>query len=486
MKKYYVTRNFCLLLSTILFSFNGFGGTGNKKEVVSLGSNREIFVDSYLIDKLEGTRIEKHTPVDKGPVLNLDKPWEGIFCTYSTILKDDRLYRAYYRGGRSGKNKPYSNDEFTCYAESKDGIHWEKPNLKLFEVGGTLENNVVLANEAPVHHNFSPFIDNNPRVLPGQKYKALGGNLKLGLFAYCSSEGLHWKKICEESVVTKGKFDSQNVSFWSESEKCYVCYFRTTNSGFRSVSRITSSDFIHWTEPVAMTFGATPLEHLYTQQTSPYFRAPHIYVAIGGRLMPGRQVLTDEQAKKLNVDPGYFKDCSDAYFMTTRGGNVYERTFMEAFIRPGIGLDNWVSRSNYPALNVVQTGPDEMSVYVNQDYAQPTAHLHRYSLRLDGFTSISAPYSGGEVLTKPFTFSGQELEINYSTSAAGEIRFEIQDQNGKPITGYTLDDSQRIIGNEISRIVLWKGNSDLQNLAGKIVRLRIAMKDADLYAIRFK
>jgi len=149
-------------------------------------------------------------------------------------------------------------------------------------------------------------------------------------------------------------------------------------------------------------------------------------------------------------------------------------------------LDNWVSRSNYPALNVVQTGTNEMSIYVNQDYAQSTAHLHRYSLRLDGFTSITAPYSGGELITKPFNFSGNELEINYATSAAGEIRFEIQDEGGKPIPGYTLEDSQEIIGNEISRIVTWGGESDLRKLSSKTIRLRVYMKDADLFSIRFK
>lgn len=254
----------------------------------------------------------------------------------------------------------------------------------------------------------------------------------------------------------------------------------------RTVSRTTSGDFIHWTTPVEMSYGDTAPEQLYTQQTSPYFRAPHIYVAIGGRFMPGRQVLTDDQAKQLNVNPGYFKDCSDAYLMTSRGGYVYDRIFMEAFIRPGIGMKNWVSRSNYPALNVVQTSLEEMSVYVNQDYAQPTAHLRRYSMRLDGFTSLSSPYKGGEMITKPFTFSGRELEINYSTSAPGEIRFELQDENSVPIPGFTLEDSQRVIGNEISRVVLWKGNGDLQNLVSKTVRLRIQMKDADLYSIRFR
>jgi hypothetical protein len=235
-----------------------------------------------------------------------------------------------------------------------------------------------------------------------------------------------------------------------------------------------------------MNFGDTPLEHLYTQQTSPYYRAPHIYMAIGGRFMPGRQVLTERQAKEFGVDSKYFEDCSDAFFMTSRGGNKYDRTFMEAFIRPGIGMGNWVSRSNYPALNVVQTSPEEMSLYVNQNYAQPSAHLNRYSLRIDGFSSISGSYNGGQLLTKPFTFNGSELEINYSTSAAGEIRFEIQDENGVPIPGYTMEDSQVVIGNEISRTVEWSGNKNLDELIARIVRLRIFLKDADLYSIRFK
>ena len=390
-----------------VFSFSGIKDS-NKNEVIQLGKMREIFVDHYLIDKLNGTQIIKHTPHDEGPVLYFDKPWEGLFCGYSTIIKDQKLYRAYYRGLPSA-GKDGSNLETTCIAESEDGTHWSKPDLGLYEINGSFKNNVILANEKPASHNFSPFLDTNPDAKSDQKYKALAGEGKTGLTAYVSPDGIHWKKL-KDNVLTNGVFDSQNVSFWSESEKCYLCYFRTWTGGgykgYRSVSRTTSSDFVNWSEPVAMTFGNTPPEHLYTQQTSPYFRAPQIYVAIGGRFMPGRQILTEEQAKKLNVDPGYFKDCSDAFFMTTRGGNVYDRTFMEAFIRPGVGLGNWVSRSNYPALNVVQTGHEEMSIYVNQDYAQPMAHLHRYSLRLDGFTSVSAPYNGGEVVDQTIYLFG--------------------------------------------------------------------------------
>ena len=262
------------------------------------------------------------------------------------------------------------------------------------------------------------------------------------MIAYTSPDGVHWTRLQAEPVFTQGMFDSQNVALWSELEGCYACYFRTWTgegySGIRTVSRTTSRDFVHWTDPVPMRFGDTPLEHLYTNQTHPYFRAPHIYVGIAARFMPGRQVISESQAKSLNVNPGYFKDCSDAVLLTSRGGDVYDRTFMGALIRPGIGLQNWVSRSNYPALNIVQTGPAEMSIYVNQNYAQPTAELRRYSLRLDGLASVSAPYAGGEMITKPLTFTGDRLLINFATSAAGGVRVEIQDRDGCPEPGFAL------------------------------------------------
>lgn len=457
-------------------------------QIPNIGTNRELFVDDYLIEKLEGAELTLHEPIDQGEVIRFEKPWEGAFSAYFTVIKDGDTYRAYYRGvpeaGSDGNDA-----EVTCYAESKDGINWVKPDLKLFTVKGTKKNNVILANAAPVTHNFSPFVDSNPLAKSSQKYKALGGTKKSGLVAYVSADGKEWKKLQEEPVFSEGVFDSQNVVFWSASEAQYVCYFRTWTgdgyTGFRSVGRTTSKDFINWTSPVQMSFGNTPYEHLYTQQTSPYFRAPHIYLAIGARFMPNRKVVNDEEAKQLGVNPKYYNDCSDAILMSSRGGGAYQRQFMESFIKPGIGLQNWVSRSNYPALNIVQTGPTEMSVYVNQDYAQPTAHLRRYSMRLDGFASLSTGFKGGELITKPFIFEGGTLELNYSTSAAGEILIELLDEDGNKLPGYSMEECQPIIGNEISRTVYWNKSKDLTKLAGKPVKMRIYLKDADIYSFKF-
>jgi len=454
--------------------------------VRNIGSRLELFVDHWLIEKLKGARLKLHQPVAKEVVLRFNKPWEGLFCGYVTVIKDGDIYRMYYRG-RPDAGADGSVDEVYCYAESRDGIKWKKPNLGLFEVRGTRQNNVILANAAPVTHNFCPFLDTRPGVPPSQRLKAAGGTRRSGLIPYVSADGIHWKRLRKKPILTKGAFDSQNLVFWSPSEKCYVCYFRIFYKDKRSISRATSKDFLNWREPVRMSFGEAPLEHLYTNQTQPYFRAPHIYIATPARFFPGRRALTPEQAKGAGVHSRYARDCSDNVLMTSRGGNHYDRTFLEAFIRPGIGYSNWASRCNYPALGIVPTGPAEMSIYLQRNYAQPTAHVQRFALRTDGFVSVSAPYRGGEMITKPLKFAGKVLMINYSTSAAGSVRAEIQDAAGKRVAGYSLRDAVPIIGDEIQRVVTWKKQgSDVGPLAGKPIRLRFVLKDADLYAIRFQ
>ena len=463
-------------------------------DAVALGAQRELFVDHHLIDRMDGAQLQFHPPHDEGPVLAFDKPWEGQFCGYATVIHDRTdpqaaKYRLYYRG-MPGAGHDGSEGEVTCYAESGDGIHWTKPELGLFEVGGSRQNNVVLAGAAPFSHNFSPFLDSRKDVAADVRFKALAGTRQTGLVAFASADGLHWRKLRDEPVITEGAFDSQNVACWSPAEQEYVCYFRTFKDDIRRISRTTSPDFLHWDAPELMEYRhagqPAPLEHLYTNQTQPYFRAPQLYVATAARFMPNRQVLTDEEAAAIQVHPSYFKDTSDAVLLTTRGGNHYDRSFLEAFIRPGIGARNWVSRTNYPALGIVQTGPSEMSVYVQHDYGQPTAHLERYALRLDGFASLSAGFAGGEVLTRPLTFTGQSLLLNFATSAAGSVRVEIQDASGKPLPGYSLAEAGELIGNEIERPYRWSAGTSCASLAGQPVRLRFVLKDADVYALRFE
>jgi hypothetical protein len=218
--------------------------------------------------------------------------------------------------------------------------------------------------------------------------------------------------------------------------------------------------------------------------------------------MAGRYALTGEQRKASGVADapyGYVKAAgfNETMLLTSRGGNRYDRTFVEGFIRPGLGLKAWTTRSHYAAWGMVPTpGSDtHLSLHVARECGYESNHLARYTLRYDGFISVNAPYAWArdphgrprpaELLTKPLVFSGKRLLINYSTSAIGSVRVEVQDADGKPIAGRALSDCRPIVGDEIEREVAWAGGSDVSNLAGKPVRLRFAMSDADLFSLRF-
>jgi hypothetical protein len=209
---------------------------------------RELFVDHHLIDRLEGATLRLHEPQPAGTAIAYDRPWEGRYCAYITVLKDGETYRMYYRG------YPVDGPQVTCYAESDDGIEWRKPDLGLFEVAGTRDNNIVLTPDVAgdATHNFSPMLDRRPGIPESEQYKALGGSGKNGLTAFASADGLSWRKLAEEPVFDKGAFDSQNVCFWSWSEDMYLCYFRVFTNKVRTVSRTTSEDFLSWSEPVEM------------------------------------------------------------------------------------------------------------------------------------------------------------------------------------------------------------------------------------------
>lgn len=456
-----------------------------------LGSAPELFVDDYLLADLRGCRRVLGHPHYEGPALAFDAPWEGLFSGVITVLQADGLYRMYYRGmptpGDGG------DQECTCYAHSVDGIHWVKPQLRLFLTTDGLPTNRILAGQAPCSHNFCPFVDTRPDVPEEERFKAVAGIQPQGLFAFASPDGLHWRKLRPEPVITATEFsfDSQNVAFWSDTEQRYVCYYRVWHNladgwetACRWVARTTSEDFRHWDTAVEMRCDQPITEQIYTQQTHPYYRAPQLYVSLAARFWPGKRVLTDEQVAELGVAPDYYSDISDVVLMTSRGGDLYQRTFMESFLRPGPGLMNWVSRTNYPGLGVIPTGPGEMSFFAHRNYAQPTSHAARFSLREDGFCSVQAGYGGGEVLTHPLQLEGAKLSLNHATSAAGEIRVELQDDAGRVLPGYALEDCVPLVGDEIERAVRWGVGADLTSLAGQPIRLRIALKDADLYSVR--
>ncbi len=452
---------------------------GYTNGVCNIGSNLELFVDDWLIEKLNGAELKLHNPIPREVSIVFDKPWEGNASAYVTVFKDEDIYRMYYRGSHYDLENKKDLHELTCMAISKDGINWEKPELGIYEFNGSKNNNIVWTGVGK--HNFTPFKDTNPACTNEAKYKALAGLGSEGLIALCSPDGIHWKKMREEPVITKGAFDSQNLAFWNSVTGCYMDFHRDFRDGIRQIMTCTSQDFINWTEPQWLIFENTPLEHLYTNAVTPYYRAPHILLGFPKRFMESR--------KKLADDP--WTGVSDGVFMSSRDGLHWHR-WLEAFIRPGLQKERWWQRNNMTAWGILVTKsdipgmPDELSIYSSEAYCTDNNRLRRYTLRIDGFVSVNAPYAGGEMITKPLIFDGGEFVINYSTSAAGSIRLEIMNKDGEPIPGFTMGECPEIYGDEIEKVVIWNSGSDVSSLKGQIVKLRFFLKDADLYSIRFK
>ena len=90
------------------------------------------------------------------------------------------------------------------------------------------------------------------------------------------------------------------------------------------------------------------------------------------------------------------------------------------------------------------------------------------------------------MVSKPFRFEGNQLVLNYATGAAGHVRVELQDEKGRAIEGYALQDVDVLVGDELDRTVSWQGKQDVAALAGKTVRLCLDLKDADVYSFQFR
>ena len=495
---------FCGLFST------GFPAPSEVREV---GSELQPLWDDWLIESLENVRHVLHRPEPREVVLRRDRPWEDHAIYNPVVIKDGYRYRMWYRA--RAVEKPI----LTAYAESLDGIHWVKPKLGLIEHDGSRENNLVWPVPGGIGRSVSVVKDGNPEADPQERYKAItnqGTKLPSGreialLYGLVSPDGLRWRMVRQGPIVVPplgdGAFDSHNIILWDEARGRYSIYARgwyrrgsrpldgkTVGRGpyhvligrpsgvvekisrIRDIRRFTSKDFRDWSEPEYIGLGETPLEHLYKNSAVPYYRRPDLILMFPKRYHPTRKFHADWPA------PGQ----SEVVFMFSRDGVNFDRRFMEAFLRPGPNPLNWHERAIQVGPTLVPTAPGEMSLYYAEQGKTDQVRIRRAVLREDGFVSLRAPYPGGAVRTRPLVFSGSRLFLNYSTSAAGSIRVEIQDEAGNPFPGYSLEDCPEIYGDEIEREVKWRAVSSVESLAGRSVRLMISMRDADLYSLRFR
>lgn len=475
-------------------------GLAQDKPIV-IQNQRELFVDDYLVEKLDRMESRLGVPASGGKALEFNEPWEGLFSLAGSVVNDGIMYRMYYRGLPGTSETTPSNN---CYAESVDGIHWKKPALRQVEFKGSLENNIIKDGVHVVMY------DDKPGIPYRQKYKTLKGGTKTGLYVMVSGDGFHWKRLDEtpDAVgVAKGHaLDSPNVLAWVPSENQYAIYMRDWTGftlgaptpkepnefgnihpfyhGVRTLMRSTSTDLIHWTDPVRMTFGDTPVEHFYTNATQAYFRAPQILIAMPMRYKPdwNANVLSNAELKANGIHPVQWMGVSDTVLLTSRGGNSFDRKFVESFVRPGLSQQNWGARSQIAAMGVIPTGPGEISFFVTRGYATKDVFVERMTLRTDGFASLHAGYPEGSATTKPLTLRGNRMELNYSCSPVGYVKIVLLDEAGKELPGFGLADAEPIRGDKIDGKVKWKSGKIVRDAGDQKVRIKFIAKDADIYS----
>lgn len=506
--------------------------------IQDFGNRLQLLADRSIIERLVGEvqlRLHHPSPRELVPVTQDE---QGSTYRYMSVFHDGEKYRMYYALGKvryDEKGEKIKEPERICYAESCDGKVWEKPSLGLFEFRGSRENNIIWMEDEISRFGvsgFSVFKDENPACPEEHRYKAIAeagpiGKRVLGcngLLAFGSPDGIHWKMLAPHLIVTggpgRGAFDTQNVAFWDGERGEYRLYRREVfNEGplniFRDVLTATSPDFLHWSEPQRLRYpGAIP-DQLYTNNVIPYFRAPHLFIGFPVRYVerPWSDAIAalPERERRMEVirqsgaEPGVEDPTgrcghrggtalTDALFMIGRDGVTFDR-WDEAFIRPGLRtLNNWFYPDNFPAWGVVPTRPDieggaasELSFYVSEGGRRSSSNLcRRYTLRLDGFVSANASRAGGEIVTQPFRFKGDTLTVNFSASAAGHLRFELQDEKGSPVPGFELEQCIEVLGDDLERPVCWEGNDNLFALAGRVLKMRVQLVDADLYSFRFQ
>lgn len=493
------------------------------KNCINIGSNREVFWDDYLVDTAQTTATSfLGEPVKVGCDMHLNAPYES-HISYPCLVPTKKGYRMYYSAWRAvGGGSTWNH---LCVIESEDGIHWTRPELGIISHNGSTANNIVIEK---VYDSFFVFRDPNPACPPEALYKAVGldnpyTDPEHGLWCYTSPDGYHFTKSHLMSVV--GRFDTLNtVRYQNGRYACYIRNFhnipnggdqydgllaacraleveRTLNEGIRDVRVMYSDDFVNWSFPELIKFDDGHDDPLYTNQIIAYPRAPQVLVGFPTRYVeryawtPNYDRLGCAQWRQDSIAKGHHPRLSlaitDCIFICSRDEKLWHRN-NKAFMNPGYEYEyNWVYGDCYPAYGFVDTGDENYYMYTVDHHLlfgsladQPEVHnpLHRWKIRKEGFAGYEAGEKEQVLVTKPLTFEGSKLFLNFATSAYGHIYVDLLNEDGTEIENAT---SFEIFGNHIDAPICLADGRDYAEFAGKPVRLRFRMLDAKLYALRF-
>ena len=436
-----------------------------------------LLLDSRIISRSEGVRCAPGTvrKDEHNPLFAEDKAWEPRYdnlyanvlfdeeeqlykCWYSPFIIDERSYGA-SRERRAtvsyGKAGPTKREMGVCYAVSRDGIAWEKPELGLIDFKGSTKNNIVQRGT----HGAGVCKDlDDPD--PARRYKMFSKDRSMSV--YFSPDGLNWGDpvACPE-IEAAG--DTHNNTLRAPHLEKYVGITRLWD-GQRVVGRTESADYLKWTRAVEV-FRALPAEEHRQIYAMPTFRYANVYL---GLIM------------MFNTDSDTV-DCELAWSPDTVH---WERVCPGTSLIPRGSYGSYDWGCIYAAGNpIVKDG--EIKLYYGgnngmhgnwRDGFFCLAHL-----RVDGFACMEAvnPRSAGIVVTNPIQCIGRDLQVS-ADAAGGSVRVAVVDADG-----FGVDDCEPVFANITDGKIKWKDGRDLSRFLGKPIQLQFELKAARLYAFGF-
>jgi hypothetical protein len=489
---------------------------------IQVGSRKQLFVDDRFVAWCQGVELTMNAPVKMNqPVLANDIPWEGepgaTVGAYSSVIKEGGKIRLWGAGKdllpvQMKPDGPVVN--LLAYAESDDGIHFTKPAPSRIAYE---ESKAEIGRHGRIG-GVSVWID--PQAPPSQRYKSQAkfypaDGRPAEFHIYSSPDGYRWTLFAKPTI---GEMDTQSVIFWDEWAQRYLLYTRKnpdagTAKRRRVVRRLESTDLTHWEREVFVMdvddveknicvtptpqppmdyYGATVFQYPDSSPDSIYLMLAHAFWHWQRR--PPEMRAGGLEDHKFNFEVLAPAALDDRLSVSRDGIHFRRLGGRRSFLPLGLA-GTFSSKWSWSLPNPIRMG-DELWIYYygdNRDhdgFLDPAASrrqtvIDRAILRLDGFVSADAAYTGGEIVTPLLTFTGSRLELNVDPGAGGSIRVELLDENDKPIAGYRREDAAALHDNSVRLPVRWGGNDRVADLAGKPIKIRFLMRDCRLYAFQF-